>query len=629
MKKYKNYIIAAGILLVGIILGSVFTGNTTSTHLKDGDHEYIQNPVTKLWTCAMHPQIRMTAPGNCPICGMKLIPLDQSASSSDKIGPNEIVMSAETMALANIQTSVVTKANATKEIHLLGRVQPDERNLYAQVSHIPGRIERLYVNFTGEKVVKGQRIVRIYSPELISAQKELFEAIKSKDIYPALYKASRNKLKLWKLSDAQIDAIEKSGKVQEQIDILSDYTGYVMKRDVDLGNHLMEGSKLFDIANLSKVWVLFEAYESDLPWIHINDEVNFKVQGIPSKNFKGKVTYVDPFVEPDTRITKVRVELNNPKTELLPEMFANGIISSKLKNSNDVLIVPKSAVLWTGKRSVVYVKVPHKNTISFEYREIELGPDMGDFYIVNSGLKEGEVIATNGVFKIDASAQLVGQKSMMNPTGEKGAGGGMNMPGMDMSDGEKKNEPKMSDEEMKNMKTPSTSDKSNQSSMLNTNSNINRDKKNSDTSIFKNQFGDVIKAYIVLKDDLVKDDNTDTQKAATKILQAISKVDIKLLVNNEEQMHWMKLNKEILTATNSILKTSDINQQRSHFKNLSNQLITAVKLYGVNQTVFEQHCPMADNNNGAYWLSFDKTIKNPYFGKKMSTCGNIITTFNK
>ena len=448
MKTYKNYLIAAGILIVGILLGNLFSGGSSETsHNKDG-HEYVQDPETMIWTCSMHPQIKMDKPGNCPLCGMELIPLDISNDTSEKIASNEIVLTEEAIQLANIQTTVVVESAAIKEIRLLGKVKPDERRMYSQVSHIPGRIERLYVNFTGEKIYRGQKIVRIYSPDLISAQKELFEAIKSKDVFPQLYTASRSKLKLWKLSDAQIDAIEKSGDVQEQIDILSDYSGYVMKKNVELGDHVMAGGNLFEIADLNRVWVMFEAYESDIAWIHINDMVEFTIQAIPGKKFKGKVTYVDPFVSASTRVAKVRVELNNPSNKLLPEMFASGIVKAKMYDMEDAIIIPKSAVLWTGKRGVVYVKVPHKKIISFVYREITLGQDMGDFYIVEEGLEAGEVVATNGVFRIDASAQLVGQKSMMNPEGEV-VMTGHNHGGIDMGDDKKANN--IDHSNMKNM----------------------------------------------------------------------------------------------------------------------------------------------------------------------------------
>mgnify|MGYP003624835660 FL=1 len=625
MEKYKKYIIAAGILILGIILGNVFSGGDSETTHAEGEHNYVQDPVTQLWTCSMHPQIKMEEPGNCPICGMELIPMESSDDSSENIAANEIVMNEEAYQLANIQTTIVEKASADKEIRLLGRVKPDERRLYSQVSHIPGRIERLYVNFTGEKVYTGQKIVRIYSPELISAQKELFEAIKSKDIYPQLYTASRNKLKLWKLSDKQIDAIEATGKVQEQIDILSDHTGYVMNRNVELGDYIKAGGNLFDIANLSSVWVMFEAYEADIPWIHINDKVSFNIQAISGKTFEGKITYVDPFVSSNTRVAKVRVEVNNPGNKLLPEMYASGIIKAKMKGMENTIVIPKTAVLWTGKRAVVYVKVPHEKTISFVYREIELGQDMGQFYSVADGLEEGEVVATNGVFRIDASAQLLGQKSMMNPEGGK-VNVGHNHGGMGM-DGDAKNDGV--DHSKMDMGDSKKEGETDHSKMEKETDHTDMNQRITTTDAFKSQLEQVFNAYIKLKDALVDDDSSTASASAKTLLSAMKNVDMKQLTDHNAHNHWMTISKEITESATSISKISDIEKQRSHFKHLSAHLSKGVKLFGVNQKVYEQFCPMADNNNGAYWLSLDEAIKNPYLGAKMLTCGDNKTVIIK
>ncbi|PKP29075.1 MAG: efflux RND transporter periplasmic adaptor subunit [Bacteroidetes bacterium HGW-Bacteroidetes-18] len=620
MKKYKNYIIGAGILILGIIMGNVFSGKDAKTPHSESEHKLEQDPETKLWTCAMHPQIQMKEPGNCPICGMELIPLESSATT-EKIGDAEIVLSEEAYQLGNIQTSIVEKGSAEKEIHLLGKVQPDERKLFSQVSHIPGRIEKLYVNFTGEKVVRGQKIARVYSPELISAQKELFEAIRSKSVYPELYTASRNKLKLWKISDNQIDAFEKSGSIQEQIDILSDYSGYVMKRNVELGDYLKEGSSLFDIANLNTVWVMFDAYEADIQWIHKGDIIDFNIQALPGESFKGKVTYIDPFVSSGTRVAKVRVEMSNPSNKLLPEMFVNGVIKAKLQNAKDALVIPKSAILWTGKRAVVYVKVPHDKTISFVYREITLGADLGDFYIVKDGLMEGETVATNGVFRIDASAQLVGKKSMMNPEGGKVSLGGH--AGMDMGgDSKGKNtNTKMSDEEMKKMDNSKMKNKVDHSKMKDDSDHSKMEKRIAVVKAFQNQLKNVFEQYALLKDALAYDGGNTAQKTAATLLNTLAKVDMKLLTNMEAHNHWMLISKEIKASATSISKTSDIAVQRNHFKHLSAHLIKAVKLFGVGQEVYEQFCPMADDNKGAYWISLTKEITNPYLGKAMFTCG--------
>ena len=627
MKKYKNYIIATGILILGIILGNVFSGGSSETTQTDGEHEFVQDPVTQLWTCSMHPQIKMEKPGNCPICGMELIPLETTDDSSENIADDEIVMNEEAYQLANIQTTVIEKASADKEIRLLGRVKPDERRLYSQVSHIPGRIERLYVNFTGEKVFTGQKIVRIYSPELISAQKELFEAVKSKDIYPQLYTASRNKLKLWKLSDKQIDAIEASGVVQEQIDILSDHSGYVMSRNVELGDYITAGGNLFDIANLSSVWVMFEAYEADIPWIHINDKVSFNIQAIPGKTFEGKITYVDPFVSSNTRVAKVRVEVNNPSNKLLPEMFASGIIKAKMKGMENTIVIPKSAVLWTGKRAVVYVKVPHEKTISFIYRQVTLGQDMGDFYSIVEGLEEGETVATNGVFRIDASAQLLGQKSMMNPEGGK-VSMGHNHGGMDMGDDAKADGVDHSKMDMTDSKMQGQTS-SDHTKMENDSDHTDMNQRITTTDAFKSQLEQVFNAYIKLKDALVGDDNSIASASAKTLLTAMKKVDMKQLTDHNAHNHWMTISKEISGSAISISTLEDIEEQRGHFKHLSAHFSKAVKLFGVNQKVYEQFCPMADNNTGAYWLSLNEPIKNPYLGAKMLTCGDVKTVIVK
>jgi Cu(I)/Ag(I) efflux system membrane fusion protein len=542
--------------------------------------------------------------------------LETLTTDGETIASNEIVLSAEAIQLANIQTSIAVRSSAKKEVRLLGTVKPDERRQYSQVSHIPGRIEKLYLNFTGEKVKKGQRIVRIYSPELISAQKELFEAIKSRDIYPQLFKASRNKLKLWKLTDTQIEAIINSGEVQEQIDILSDYSGYVMKRYVDLGDHVMEGMKLFDIANIDNVWVMFQAYEVDIPWINRGDIVEFTLQAIPGKTYKGKVTYIDPFVSSDTRVAKVRVEVKNRNHKLLPEMFANGIIEANLSDAKDALIIPKSAVLWTGKRSVVYVKVPHDRTISFVYREIILGADLGDFYIIEKGLEAGEEIATNGVFRIDASAQLLGQKSMMNPSADGGKVSTGSHAGMDMSADSDRNENKLDTDK----KQGSKNETGNKSGV---------DKEQIDKK-FKHQLGNVISAYIILKDALTNDDPIEAQKQPKNITKALKEVDM-LLLSGVAHKVWMEELKTINASIEAIQSTKNIESQRKAFVELSQKLSDVVNDFGIitmnRKPLYLEFCPMANNDKGAYWLSYDKEIKNPYFGEQMLSCGEIIKTF--
>jgi Cu(I)/Ag(I) efflux system membrane fusion protein len=309
-------------------------------------------------------------------------------------------------------------------------------------------------------------------------------------------------------------------------------------------------------------------------------------------------------------------------------MYANGIINAKMSDMKDAKIIPKSAVLWTGKRAVVYVKVPHEKTISFVYREINLGQDMGEFYIVEDGLEAGEVIATNGVFRIDASAQLVGKKSMMNPDGGKVNLGhaGMDMGGdsnVDMKDDASIDHSKM------DMSDPKIKSETEPSKMENDTKHTDMNQRITTTDAFKGQLEEVFNAYIKLKDALTSDDSKLASASAKTLLNVMKKVDMKQLTNNDAHNHWMTISKEILASATSISEISDIDKQRSHFKHLSAHLSKGVKLFGVNQKVYEQFCPMADNNNGAVWLSLNEEIKNPYMGSKMPTCGTTETTIVK
>lgn len=419
--KYVNYSL---ILILGTFIGwLIFHPSQKKEEKHDHTTEVAQGTI---WTCAMHPQIRMPEPGKCPICGMDLIPLVQSGTSS--ADPDAIHLSKEAAQLANVLISVVTKQKSVKEVRLYGKVQADERLLQSQVAHVPGRIERLYVNFTGEPVVKGQTLAQIYSPELITAQQELLEAAKTKQSQPAIYDAAKDKLSQWKLTDNQIETIESSGTAQTTIEVVSNTGGIVTSRLVNTGDYVAQGSTLFKIADLSNVWVLFDAYESDLQFLSKGEKVTFTLQALPGTEYAGNIAFIDPVIDPVTRVAKVRVETGNRSGRLKPEMFATGIVSSSIDEFRNSIVIPHSAVLWTGKRSIVYVKQPGIDEPVFKLREIELGPDLGESYVIISGLSEGEEIVTNGTFSVDAAAQLEGKPSMMNPRGGKTS----SMPGMIM-----------------------------------------------------------------------------------------------------------------------------------------------------------------------------------------------------
>lgn len=414
----RPYVRYGLILLVGILLGwLLFSGgnrkqSSLQTAAMEEAHDHDADPT--IWTCSMHPQIRMEEPGDCPLCGMDLIPLQTTGTGDASIDPDAIQLSTEAAALANVQTTVVSRQNPVKEVQLYGIIQVDERMSQSQASHVSGRIEKLFVTFTGESVRRGEPIATIYSPDLLNAQQELIEAVKMQDLQPALIEAVREKLRLWKLTDAQIARIEQSGEVSPLIDVVATSSGIVISKNVNQGDYVNTGTVLFDVANLTQVWAVFDAYESDLPFLKVGDRLEYTLQSLPGKTFSGKISFINPILDSSTRTAKVRVETVNPGMVLKPEMYANALIDAPLTQYNNEVVVPKSAILWTGKRSIVYVKQPDTDIPAFMLREVELGPSLGDAYVVLSGLNDGDEIVTNGAFTIDASAQLAGKPSMMN-----------------------------------------------------------------------------------------------------------------------------------------------------------------------------------------------------------------------
>ncbi len=601
----QNYKLVLSVLVLGLALG-FFMGRPSKKAGNDATTQQVETHKHQIWTCSMHPQIRMDKPGKCPICGMDLIPLKDDHSDEKAISPDEIQMTEAAMKIADIQTLKVEKAHPDKEINLLGKVKPDERNIAELTARFGGRIEKLYVNFTGQNVNKGEKLATIYSPNLVTAQKELLEALEYKQSNPELYNAARNKLKLWDLTDGQIDNIEKKGEAQSYFDILSPIKGTVMRRNVALGDYVKEGSALFQVIDLTSVWVMFEAYESDLPWMKLGDKVDFTIQSLPGKTFTGKVSFIDPIIDPKTRIAQVRVEIQNPGLLLKPEMFANGTVTSSFAENTKDLLIPKTAVLWTGKRSVVYVKNPNVEQPTFRYREIVLGPVAGDSYVVNSGLQEGEEIAINGVFKIDAAAQLAGKSSMMNPDGGSGSTGGM--AGMDMSGGSTKK----STMQMPEKTTEKPAEKV----------------AAQPDPAFKPQLTAVYKSYLTMKNAFIKSDPKLVVKTANSVLSQLGNVDMELLKGDNHRV-WMKQLGSLKDNLNKMIAKPEIESQREAFGKFNLTFYETIKGFGLAGTkTYYQHCPMAFEGKGAYWFSEYDSIQNPYYGDAMLGCGETTETLD-
>ena len=584
----KKYIIYIGILAVGLILGGLLFGGNPN---KDTEHNHDAiAELNQMWTCSMHPQIMQPEPGDCPICGMELIPADTGA---DGLLADQFKLTKNALALANIQTSVVGQGMVDgNTIKLSGKIVENEEANTVQVSYFSGRIERLKVSFTGEEVRKGQLLASIYSPELYAAQQELLTAASLKESQPALYEAVRNKLKLWKLSENQINQIVTSGKVLENFPVYATVSGTVSEKLVEQGDYVKQGQPLLKISNLNTVWANFDVYENQIDLFKKGQAVLVTTKTYSNKEFKAKVDFIDPILDTRTRTVKLRVVLSNTNEIFKPGMFVEGRLERMTSNKEQVLTVPASAVLWTGERSVVYLK-PNPDQPVFEMREVVLGNQVGDEYEVLEGLNIGNEIVTNGTFTVDAAAQLQGKKSMMNKDGGKAMTGHEGHIGMGETTS-KTNE-----------------DHSNMTERLKV------------SADFQNQLKMVFNDYVILKDALVKDDSDISKKAANDMLISLGKIDMDLLTDKNAFNHWMSIAKGIEVSANSIAGTTQIKEHRNHFKGLSAQLTLAVQLFGIDQKVFKQFCPMADNNKGAYWLSLENEIRNPYFGAAMHKCGSV------
>ena len=358
------------------------------------------------YTCSMHPQITQDAPGSCPICGMALIEKDQNTSGTD---PSTLSFTEEALSLMNIETFNVGESvisSTSKE--LSGRIQVDETTVFDQTAKYSGRVERLLVHSNGEVIRKGQKIAEIFSPEIYKAQKELLIAAGSKNSQPQYYQAVREKLRIMKFSDQWIDALESRGEAQAYFDLVAEMDGTIIDLAVSEGDAVKKGQVLYRSADLSKVWAQLDGYENNLESVSVGQRVLLKSPNLSMFSSEGTISFIDQVINEKTRTYSIRVEVLNDRGILKPGMFVRATLESP---DSSGLQIPTSAVLWTGKRSLVYVQI---TSSTFELREVEVGQEDSEFYTVLSGLSEGESVVVDGAFQIDASAQLRGLESMMS-----------------------------------------------------------------------------------------------------------------------------------------------------------------------------------------------------------------------
>ena len=385
-----------------------------------------------LYTCPMHPFIIKDKPGTCPICGMTLvkkIETPQQASTKEMKSIEQVSLSPTQMVMANVATSEAMAMPLNKEIGATGIVQYDQARQAKVTAWVAGRIDRLYVNTVGSYVSKARPVAEVYSPDLVAAQQEYLLALKSREQFKnspiqaisqggeGLVSSARQRLKLLGVKDAQIAGLEKAGQPNIRLPIYTPLSGIVIEKIALEGQYVNMGDPLFNIADLSTVWVELEVYENDFPNIRIGQKVDIISHSYPGRTFQGKVAFIYPFLDPKTRTVKVRVDIPNPGLKLKPDMFVNATVKVPLGTS---IVVPVSAVMDTGQRQVVWVEVKPG---TFEPRNVKAGARSGDNVQILSGLKAGEKVASSGGYLIDSEAQLKG-----------GGGGHQGMPGMKMEE---------------------------------------------------------------------------------------------------------------------------------------------------------------------------------------------------
>lgn len=425
----------------------------------------------QIWFCSMHPQIQKDGPGLCPICNMELVPMD---SSTAEVSSGEISFSENAIKLMELETTAVDRRAVEAAISLTGKVDYDQTAISYITAWTSGRINRLFVDFVGTRVIQGDHMVELYSPELNTARQEYLQAYKLKQNYTdktsaipvdATLSAARDKLKLLGVSEAEIDKLSQKQTISDLITINAPDSGIVIEKHLNKGAYVKPGNLIYTIADLNKLWVLLDAYESDLKWIRYGQKVQFIVAANSNETFTGIVSFIAPVVDPKTRTVKVRLNVNNTDHRLKPDMFVKATVKSEVisdgmvmdenmvgkwicpmhpsvikdtagtcdicqmplvtteslgysspaKQTELPLVIPATAPLITGKRAVVYIKVPDKDKPTFAGREVVLGPRVGNYYIVEKGLTDGDLVVTNGNFKIDSALQIQARPSMMSP----------------------------------------------------------------------------------------------------------------------------------------------------------------------------------------------------------------------
>lgn len=657
------------VLFFGLLIGRCFTPiaeGTATGETSGGKHAAADHgaaSATQAWTCSMHPTVMAPTEGDCPLCGMDLIPVESDGGAS--ANPNALRLEEGQKALAGIQTTRVRREQATHRVRLVGKLAVDETAIATLSAYVGGRLDRLYVDYTGLKVRAGDHLAEIYSPQLFHAQEELIVAVAAAErsaaggqaslarISKATVEAARKKLSLYGLTEEQMEEIITLGKPSDQITLNAPMGGTVIHRNAVEGQYVKEGDPLYTIADLRHLWLELDVYESDLPWIGYGQAVSFEVDAWPGESFSGTISFLDPVLDPITRTVHVRVEVDNQDGRLRPAMYARASVETEVEGPGRAapidlagmwmcpmhpevlaetegdcricgmpletteslgfggdghdhehpLLIPITAPLLTGDRAVVYVALPDREQHGasiFEARDVTLGPRAGDDFVVVSGLEEGEMVVTRGAFTIDSELQLRGKPSMMAPDG--GAAGGHQHGGR--APGSDAADDGVDAPSMDSMEESITMEMASEG--------------------FRMSMGTLLKQLAELGEGLASDDLTTAATALSAFAGTLADIQgAEVPASAMDSLHALQ------ETTAKLSGLEEIEAFRVVYEDLQEPMVTLASRYGylgLNRPVAVFHCPMA-LEGGADWIDFagDGT-RNPYYGASMLKCGSEMRT---
>lgn len=619
---------ALSFLLVWSLVATYGGGDKVASH---AGHDHSGAAEETVWSCSMHPEIRMPEPGLCPICNMELIEVQEGGFS----------LTGSEAGASGIASVAVTRSRVERELFLSGRIEIDETSTASISARFDGRLEQLFIGTTGIDVQQGEHLYAIWSPELSAAQDAYLGAIgalggesgtPSSDYASAKalrLQAARERLVYLGLTSRQIDRIGQRGKAEDSLTIYASASGTVIEKRLSQGDYVSRGAVIYRIADLSRLWLMLNAYEPDLQWLRYGQKALIRFDALPGQELEARIDWINPVIDPVTRTATIRISLDNSEGVLKPGMLATASIHSSLSSGNrqvdpeiagmmicpmhpeiqsekpgrcgickmdlvsaeslgftaaaevqEHLVIPVSAPLITGRRAIVYIEKSDQGRLSYEPREVVLGPRNGSFYTVESGLQEGEKVVIRGAFKVDAARQILGEK------------GGMMVP------------------EAEEIPLP-----------------------------FSHRSGITLPEL----------EHFELSPARRQVLMRLSEISAgfnRALAEDDTAaaaLFWAQL---ITAADSGLFESLDLAQKQflgslvryghspteiAHYRDLALLLNRYLReLYTQFPALFKKggfslnYCPMADENRGAWWVDNREGVFNPYYGASMLKCGETV-----